>query len=353
MHQAALSPALSRLLASLIAVAQLVALGGCGDTLPPPRMAFRASSPTDGAWAFSITDHSGAAQLLLDDRYRGDICRRVGQELRCEIRGLFPGGHTVEVRLPGAVLHRSALIGVPWPKRPLLVEVRSVEQATAAARAGADCLLYTGEDVTLAADLALAAHANGARLAIALPGSAIAATGADAVWARALDPETKRRFPETRELIPHANPQLLAELAAPGEPIAWQRVLDAVGVVQAIDPATVKLAPLGLLAPAGLLVDEKNLDLVKARRKQAALRDGKPTLKLEQPRRAVVEFQLGRHSTLWVANLDPVEEWRFVPDGVAQPLDLLGGSLDGEAIRIRPSDFSLIVRLPGRDPSRL
>ena len=146
------------------------------------RMALRASRPTDGAWAFTITDHSGAAQLLLDDRYRNDICRRVGQDLRCEIRGLFPGGHSVEVQMPNAVLRRTALIGIPWPKHPLVVRVYDVEQARSAAYAGADAVLYEGEDRDVAQDITRVAHAGGARMIVALPGEAVAFTGADAVW---------------------------------------------------------------------------------------------------------------------------------------------------------------------------
>ena len=267
------------------------------------------------------------------------------------MRGLFPGGHTVQVQMPGAVLRRSALIGIPWPMRPLVVRVRDVEQAQTAARDGADLVLYEGADVSLAADIVLSAHANGARVALTLPGSgAIAQTGADAVWARTLDSETKRRFPETRELIPSNSPTLLEEVAAAADRASFDRLLATVGVVEVPRPA---LAPLGLLAPGGIVVDPTSLDLVKARKRQTPLREGKTAILIVQNRRAVVTFRAGHQSLLWVANLDPSMEWRFVPEGVSRPLDLLGGALDGDAIRIRPGDFSLIVQLPGRDPSRL
>lgn len=313
-------------------------------------MAFRASRPTDGAWAFSIADHSGSGQLLLDDRYRNDICRRVGQELRCEIRGLFPGGHTVEVSSAGSVLRRSALIGVPWPAHPVVVRVRDVDQTYTAAHAGADAVLYEGEDVEVAQDIVRAAHGGGARAIIVLPGEVVSLTGADAVWGRALDPETKRRFPETRELHPATDPSLVTAAWEQADRAALAKLLDATGLVEIDRP---ELTPLGLLAPAGMVVAANNLDLVRARKKQGALRHGKAQLQSIEGRRAVVEFRAGRESLLWVANLDPAAEWRFVPTGVTQPLDLLGGSVDGEAIRVRPNDFSLIVKLPGRDPSRL
>lgn len=338
-------------LASFLLLTTVASGSGCGmDAGNTSRMAFRASRPTDGAWAFTITDHSGAGQMLLDDRYRNDICRRAGQDLRCEIRGLFPGGHSVEVQMPNAVLRRTALVGIPWPKHPLVVRVYDVEQARSAAYAGADAVLYEGEDRDVAQDITRVAHAAGARMVLALPGEAVAFTGADAVWDRALDPETKRRFPETRELIPNKQGDLVGTAAARGDRESLEALLRASGVVEV---QKAEHTALGLLAPGGMLIGANNLELCKQRKKQPVLRNGTAQLKSLDARHAVVEFRLDDKSLLWAANFDPAADWRFVPEGVAQPLDLLGSSLDGDAIRIRPNDFSLIVRLPGRDPSRL
>src|SRR5262245_45454552 len=93
------------------------ALAGCaGHT---PRLRLVSSEPTGAAWSFVIEDRGGGAELLIDGRPRTIGCMRAGVTIRCELRGMFPGGHTVEVRLAGAVLRRSVVLGSPWPARPV------------------------------------------------------------------------------------------------------------------------------------------------------------------------------------------------------------------------------------------
>ena len=76
----------------------------------------RAAAPERGRAA--VHDHGGTvAGLIQVDRF--EVPTHVEPEpIRCELRGLWPGGHTLEVRLPNAVLKRSVLIGKPWPERP-------------------------------------------------------------------------------------------------------------------------------------------------------------------------------------------------------------------------------------------
>src|SRR6185503_10483361 len=169
-RRARLPQALALLIPQALALLTLLAGSfafGSGCAAQPTRLRYLSSVATQASWSFVIDDRARAAELLVDGRTRLHDCDRAGRTLRCELRGLFPGGHTVEVRLPGAVLERSVVIGKPWPVRPALVRVRSADEAGAAAAAGADGVIADGAlDPAELGEIADAAHARGARFLV-------------------------------------------------------------------------------------------------------------------------------------------------------------------------------------------
>ena len=166
-------------LSALSFVPFLAILTGCGPVAA--RLRYVSSQATEASWSFVVDDHARSAELLVDGRERPD-CDRAGLTVRCELRGLFPGGHTVELRLPGAVLRRSVVVGRSWPERPVLVRVRSPDEAKEASEAGADGVI--ADPATALTDLqeiAEAAHVRSARLFVVGDAGAIETAGADGV----------------------------------------------------------------------------------------------------------------------------------------------------------------------------
>lgn len=173
----------------------LLAAAGCAD--PGARLRFVSSVATQASWSFVVDDHAKGAELLIDGRTRLDGCDRVRSQIRCELRGLWPGGHTVELRLPGAVLRRSVLIGHPWPARMALVRVRSTDDVEDAARAGADGVILAGGDWKQLVD---AAHKGSMRALVVGSAAPLEWAGADGVLDGAIPPALHARFPEARAL---------------------------------------------------------------------------------------------------------------------------------------------------------
>ncbi len=118
-------------------------------------------------------------------------------QIRCELRGLFPGGHTLELRVAGAVLRRSVLIGAPWRDKLALVRVRDEDEAEAAAKAGADGVIIVGGDWKPIVD---AAHKAGVRALVVGNAGALEWAGADGVVGGVIPPALASRFPEARAL---------------------------------------------------------------------------------------------------------------------------------------------------------
>ena len=173
----------------------LLLIAGCAES--GARLRFVSSMATQASWSLVVEDRAHAAEIWIDGRPRSDNCDRVRTQIRCELRGLWPGGHTVELRTAGAVLRRSVLIGHPWPGTLALVRVRSEDEAEAAARAGADGLILVGGDWKALVDVA---HKGGVRALVVGDAGAIEWAGADGVVDGAIPRPLQERFPEARAL---------------------------------------------------------------------------------------------------------------------------------------------------------
>jgi len=335
---------------SLIVTTLVLALAGCEAA--PLRLRFVSSRPAAASWAFAIDDRGQGAELLVDDRPRQVGCWRAGREQRCELRGLFPGGHTVEARVAGAFLKRSAVVGKPWPARPLLVRARTVDEVSAAVTAGADGVVVRARDALAELyDLADAAHRRGARIVIegAEPEQAIERAGADAVLDAELPPDLARRFPEARALrVDAAASRRLAALADGGPLNGARELPSATALVEA--PRGVVAAALALLAPRGAILPEAPAAMLPPRRSHAALRDGAARVTTVENRRLAFTLSTAKDSVLVAVNAD-AEPWTFAP-GVPKPLDLLGSTANGETLVIRPGDAAMIVPMPASDKQR-
>jgi hypothetical protein len=171
----------------------LVLVAGCASS--EARLRFVSSYATQASWSLVVDDRARAAQIWIDGRERDDACNRVRTQVRCELRGLWPGGHTVELRTAGAVLRRSVLIGRPWRDKQALVRVRNEDEAEAAAKAGADGVIIVGGDWKPIVDVA---HKNGARALAVGDAGAVEWAGADGVVDGAIPPALHERFPEAR-----------------------------------------------------------------------------------------------------------------------------------------------------------
>jgi hypothetical protein len=306
------------------------------------RLRFISSQATQASWSFVVDDRARGAELLVDGRERPD-CNRAGREIRCELRGLFPGGHTVELRLPGAILRRSVLLGKPFPERPLLVRVRTPEDAKRAAEVGADGVLVSAsETLTDLQEITEAAHKAGARVVAVGGVDPIVMAGADAVLDAPIPPLMLRRFPEARTL----------GLDAAGSAAVAKIDLDAIqraqGVIEAPGLAGASLA---LAAPRGAIVDEKAYPLLTARRKHSALRAGTASKVVEEPGRvAMLLSKAGdRALVVWNASDRP---WTFKPTEPTDAIDLLGSTISDGELTVRPGDMALLVRSPQPDKTR-
>ncbi|MDB4965189.1 MAG: hypothetical protein JWN44_878 [Myxococcales bacterium] len=172
-----------------------LSLAGCAAT--SPRLRFVSSYATQASWSLVVDDRARAAEIWIDGRPRTDGCNRVRTQIRCELRGLWPGGHTVELRTAGALLRRSVLIGRPWPQKLALVRVRNEDEAEAAAKAGSDGIIVAGGDWKLIVD---AAHKAGVRALVVGDAAAIEWAGADGVLDGAIPKALQDRFPEARAI---------------------------------------------------------------------------------------------------------------------------------------------------------
>ncbi len=161
------------------------------------RLKFVSSYPTQASWSLVVDDRARGAEIWIDGRPRTDNCDRVRTQIRCELRGLFPGGHTVELRTAGAVLRRSVLIGAPWRDKLALVRVKNEDEAEAAAKAGADGVIIVGGDWKPIVDTA---HKAGIRALLVGNAGAIEWAGADGVVGGDIPPALHARFPEARAL---------------------------------------------------------------------------------------------------------------------------------------------------------
>ena len=161
------------------------------------RLQLVSSYPTQASWSLVVDDRARGAEIWIDGRPRTDNCDRVRTQIRCELRGLFPGGHTVELRTAGAVLRRSVLIGAPWRDKLALVRVKDEDEAEAAAKAGADAVIIVGGDWKPIVDTA---HKAGIRALVVGDPGAIEWAGADGVVGGSIPPALHERFPEARAL---------------------------------------------------------------------------------------------------------------------------------------------------------
>jgi hypothetical protein len=324
----------------------LLVISGCGAV--EARLRFVSSYATQASWSFVIDDRARGAEVLIDGRYREDGCDRAGQQIRCELRGMFPGGHTLEVRLPAAVMKRTVLIGSPWPERPALVSVRDPDEAAAAAKAGADGVVVEASALE-PWELVDAAHKQGAR-ALVRDVSLIESAGADGVIGGELPLEIRRRFPDARAyVVDDAATQAVRQFAAGGDATAMKAAMEhAAGLVVSSGLPGDAAA---LAADKGAIVDAAALPMLRGRHKHPALREGKARdWKLDGPRYGVTLVSGNDAATLLVnAGGEP---WRVEPALPTSPLDLLGGKVDGGAITVAPHDVALLVRLPEKDKTR-
>lgn len=153
------------------------------------------SYATQASWSLVVDDRARGAEIWIDGRPRTDGCDRIRTQVRCELRGLFPGGHTVELRTAGAVLRRSVLVGAPWRDKLALVRVRNEDEAEAAAKAGADGVIIVGGDWKPIVD---SAHKAGVRALVVGDAGAIEWASADGVVGGTIPAPLHARFPEAR-----------------------------------------------------------------------------------------------------------------------------------------------------------
>jgi len=327
-----------------VLVGILVAFGACDPTAPTSaRLRYLTAWPVGGTWSFTVDDHGQSATVLIDERPRQLGCDRAGVKLRCELRGLFPGGHTVEVRLAGAVLRRSVLLGKPWPARPILVRAHTITEAKIAAEAGADGVLVRSEELGVElADLVTATHKAGGRVVVEGSADAVELFAVDGVLG-ALSDDLKWRFPEARSF---------ALDAAASTALAAAPSLDSFKTATAlVEGHGAVRAALATLAPHGAIVDASVFSLLGARRRHAALRTDKPEIVSNEDKRSLFRLKAKGDEVLLLIN-DSDEPWSARPPGLVQPLDLLGSSLVDGAIAVRPHDVAAIVPSPVVDKTR-
>ena len=321
------------------------ALSACDPNEPTSaRLRYLTSWPVGGTWSFSIDDHGHSASILIDERPRQLGCDRAGQRQRCELRGLFPGAHTLEARLPGAVLRRSVLLGRPWPARPVMVRAHTITEARIAAEAGADAILVRADELGVELpDLVLATHKANARVIVEGSPDTIELFAVDGVLGPALSSELHGRFPEARSFLRDTAASSALETSA-----TLDAVKAATGLVEGRGAVRSALAT---LSPYGAIVDASAFPLLGARRRHAALRADKPELVSSEDHHSLFRLKVKGDEVLLLVN-DSDEPWSARPPGMVQPLDLLGSSLVDGAIAVRPHDVAAIVPSPAIDKTR-
>ncbi len=301
-----------------------------------PRLRLVSSMAPEASWSFVVDDHARGAEFLIDGRDRDVGCTRSGQELRCELRGMFPGGHTLELRLPGAVLKRSVLIGHPWPERILLSRVRDESELEAAARAPVDGAIIVGGDRL---QLVALAHQRGIRaLLLASEAATLAETAADGVIDAPISPELKTRFPELRSFF--VDPTRSAELAAlvaSGRSDGWRPP-------QTMVEATTLLGgALALGAPGGAIVSSAAFPLLDARHRHSALRRGEVAVRAEG---GLVRLDFSRGSDRMVILCNVSAAVANLTLDLPSPLSLLGQTIEANHLVLPAHDVAMIVATP-------
>ena len=109
----------------------------------------------------SSTIARAAPSCWIDGRPRDDGCDRVRTQIRCELRGLFPGGpHLRAAHRRRGLAALGARSARPGATSMALVRVRNEDEAEAAAKAGADGVIIVGGDWKPIVDVA---HKAGVR----------------------------------------------------------------------------------------------------------------------------------------------------------------------------------------------
>lgn len=335
-----------------LACAALLAQGCASST---PRLRLQSSDSTGAAWAFVLVDHGSAAQILVDGRPRFDECERAGVTLRCELRGMFPGGHTVELRLAGGVLRRSVVLGVPWSARPVFVRARDLATVAGAGHAGADgVLLPQGLEPATLEELVEAGHKAGLRvlLEVTKPSAELESQleryTLDGFVGATIPAGLARRFPSTRlfGIDVAASAKLAANLAGAAMPIAdlagGDRLVEAHGALG-----------LGLLiiAGRGAIIDGAAFPLLGVRHRHKALREGTPTSLADDGLARVVRMAAGGDAVTLVANAGRTP---YTPEVELPPvpIDLLGGPMTGKGPTVPPGELAAILASPDPDRTR-
>jgi hypothetical protein len=317
------------------------------------------SQATQASWSFVVEDRARGAELLVDGRAREYDCDRAGRTIRCELRGLFPGGHTVELRLPDASFKRSVVIGRDWPPWPALVRVRTPDDAKEAAEAGADGVIADWAlGVEALQDIAEVAHAAGARMFVANANgnanesaSAIELAGADGIVGASVPADLKGRFPEAMSLAvdPRASQMITTVSSGRSEDATLlDQVRSASGLVETEGLVDSALAYLGA---HGAIVGRAAFPLLKPRKRHSALKDPRVEVVAGEPRRLQLLLHARGDELVLLVNLS-TEPWNARVPSLADPIDLLGSHVAGGAVELKPGDAALLVRSPQPDKTR-
>ena len=326
-------------------------LAGCAGLVHTPRMRLVSSDATVGTWSFVVEDRGGAAQLLIDGRPRVLGCDRAGVTLRCELRGMFPGGHTVELRLAGSVLKRSTVVGAPLPARPLLVRARDLATVVEAGHAGADgVVMPAGLEQSAIEELVDGAHKANLRVFIegneAQTAGSVARYALDGVLGAPIDAPTQKRFPSAHalwidEAATHALVSTERGVALPLAQLGHgEGLLDTHGALQ---------VGLAMIAGRGALIDARAFPLLAVRRRHKALREGTSSIVVDDGVHRAVRMAAGTDAVTLVCNAgtDPYAPRIELPP---VPIDLLGGPMTPNGPVVPPGEVAAILASP--DPDR-
>jgi hypothetical protein len=331
----------SRLHRSIVAA---LALAGCAPAVRPNanldgRLRFVASQATQASWSFRVDDRARGGELLVDGRPRDTGCSRAGREIRCELRGLFPGGHVVELRLPGALLRRTVLIGRPWPARPQLVRAQTPEEATQAIDAGADGIVLDARGFASPVDLSDlvdVVHLRSGRAVVIGDARAIEYAGADALLGDAVPAELIERFPEARTLT------LDGPVATLDAALAAHGLVEARGLSE---------AALAQAAPHGAIVDRAAFPLLTARKRHAALRTGAASAFAVEAGHLGLKLEQGRDAVLALVNTSDAP-WTTRPPPLAAPTAIVGALPQNGELTVPAHDAIVLAGAPPADQTR-
>ncbi len=337
----------------VLAVTLGFGLSGCGSNTP--RMRLYSSTPNGATWSFVLHDHGRAAQLLVDGRPRPD-CYRAGISIRCELRGLFPGGHIVELRLAGGILRRSAVLGRAWPSRPVLVRARDLGTVAGAAHAGADAILVPeGLEAGAFEELVEASHKAGLAVFVeaatngagpATVSAAVERYALDGVVGATLEPSVTKRFPQARVLMVDAKTSSV--LASDDKPYALGDLAQGQGVVETHGALQLGLV---LAAGRGAITDGGGFALLGVRRRHKALRDGASTSLYDDGVRRALRLTAGGDALTLVAN-GSKGAWTPRLTLPRVPIDLLGGPMSPTGPTVPAGDIAAILASPDPDHTR-